>query len=60
MPKVATRPEEAGSAVELIPEKPTLATLRGAVATWKACDLWMKGTRTVFGDGAGSAAPICR
>ena len=28
MPKVATRPEEAGSAVELIPEKPTLATLR--------------------------------
>src|SRR5438309_5564224 len=55
MPKVATRPEEAGSAAELIPEKPTLATLREAAATCKACDLWIKGTQTVFGEGAAGA-----
>lgn len=36
----------------LIPEKPTLPKLREAAARCKACDLWKKGTQTVFGEGA--------
>jgi uracil-DNA glycosylase len=39
------------SAEDLIPEKPTLPGLREAAADCKACDLWKRGTQTVFGEG---------
>ena len=40
------------TAAPLIPEKPTLPKLREAAARCRACDLWKKGTQTVFGEGA--------
>jgi DNA polymerase len=39
-------------AAPLVPPRPTLPTLRDAAATCKACDLWKRGTQTVFGEGA--------
>jgi uracil-DNA glycosylase family protein len=39
------------TAARLIPARPTLASLRKAAATSKACDLWKRGTETVFGEG---------
>src|SRR5262249_5338331 len=36
----------------LIPDRPTLARLREAAAGCRACDLWKRGTQTVFGEGA--------
>ncbi len=44
-----------GSAVELIPESPTLDQLREAAADCQACHLWQRGTQTVFGAGAARA-----
>jgi DNA polymerase len=41
-----------GSAAPLVPSKPTLPKLRQAASGCKACDLWLKGTQTVFGEGA--------
>lgn len=41
-----------GTAARLIPEKLTLPKLREAAAGCQACDLWKKGTQTVFGEGA--------
>ena len=35
----------------LLPSKLTLRTLRDAAAECKACDLWKRGTQTVFGEG---------
>jgi uracil-DNA glycosylase len=43
--------EEAGSAVDLIPERPTLKSLREAAADCRACPLWEDATQTVFGEG---------
>jgi DNA polymerase len=40
-----------GSAAVLIPESPTLEKLRATAATCKECDLWLRGTQTVFGEG---------
>ena len=40
-----------GTAADLIPARPTLATLRDIAAGCKACDLWTRGTQTVFGEG---------
>jgi len=40
------------SAAALVPARPTLARLREAAAGCKACDLWERGTQTVFGAGA--------
>src|SRR5918993_1077557 len=37
---------------DLIPPRPTLPALKAAAADCKACDLWKKGTQTVFGDGS--------
>jgi uracil-DNA glycosylase family protein len=45
----------AGTAAALIPPRPTLATLREAATTCRACDLWERGTQTVFGEGARAA-----
>ena len=39
------------SAQDLIPAQLTLPSLKAAAADCKACDLWKKGTQTVFGDG---------
>jgi DNA polymerase len=36
---------------ELIPERPTLGAVREAAAGCKACDLYKRGTQTVFGEG---------
>ena len=40
------------SAEDLIPDNPTLFSLREAAADCKACDLWENATQTVFGEGA--------
>ena len=40
-----------GSAEEFFPDKLTLPALKEAAADCKACDLWKRGTQTVFGEG---------
>jgi uracil-DNA glycosylase len=40
---------------ELLPEKPTLPSVRDAARDCKACDLYKKGTQTVFGEGPSKA-----
>ena len=40
------------SAEDLIPPRPTLSLLKTAAADCQACDLWKRGTQTVFGDGS--------
>jgi uracil-DNA glycosylase len=45
----------AGTAAPLIPERPTLPRLRAAAAGCRACDLWKRGTQTVFGEGPARA-----
>ena len=37
---------------DLIPPRPTLPALKNAAADCRACDLWEKGTQTVFGEGS--------
>ena len=49
---MATRKPTKSLAAELIPPRATLSLLKTAAADCKACDLWKKGTQTVFGDGA--------
>jgi DNA polymerase len=39
----------------LIPEQLSIESLRDAAAGCKACDLWEKGTQTVFGEGQDNA-----
>ncbi|HWT45858.1 MAG TPA: UdgX family uracil-DNA binding protein [Vicinamibacterales bacterium] len=36
---------------DLIPDRPTLKTVREAAADCRACDLYKRGTQTVFGEG---------
>jgi uracil-DNA glycosylase len=43
--------KRASSAADLVPEQPSLPLLKDAAAGCRACDLWKKGTQTVFGDG---------
>jgi uracil-DNA glycosylase len=40
-----------GSAEEYFPDKLTLPSLRLAATDCKACELWKRGTQTVFGEG---------
>ncbi|HSE22309.1 MAG TPA: UdgX family uracil-DNA binding protein [Pyrinomonadaceae bacterium] len=40
-----------GSAATLIPKALSLPSLKTAAADCRACDLWKKGTQTVFGEG---------
>lgn len=49
MPGKKTLPS---AAAELLPLFPTLEAAREAAGTCKACDLWLKATQTVFGEGA--------
>jgi uracil-DNA glycosylase len=51
-----TRRERAETAAPLVPERPTLPSLRDAARGCRACDLWRTGTQTVFGEGARRAA----
>jgi DNA polymerase len=46
---MAKRPQT--TAAPLVPEKPTIPKLQAAAADCKACDLWKRGTQTVFGEG---------
>jgi uracil-DNA glycosylase len=46
---VATTKE---TAAPLVPENPSLTSLREAAAGCRACPLWKTGTQTVFGEGA--------
>jgi DNA polymerase len=48
---MATRKSSDSAANDLIPPRPTLTGLKNAAADCKACDLWKKGTQTVFGEG---------
>jgi len=43
------------SAAELIPDRPTISTVRDAAKGCNACDLYKRGTQTVFGEGAREA-----
>jgi uracil-DNA glycosylase family protein len=43
------------SAAELIPNRPTVDKVRAAAKECQACDLWLRGTQTVFGEGARKA-----
>jgi DNA polymerase len=43
------------SAAEYIPDRPTLSSARDAARDCKGCDLWKRGTQTVFGEGARQA-----
>ena len=45
------RTRQPSLAEALIPERPSLDALRSAASTCKACDLWERGTQTVFGEG---------
>src|SRR5437867_8463393 len=56
-PRVVPGPKRVlETAAPLVPARPTLPTLRAAAADCKACDLWKRGTQTVFGEGARKAA----
>jgi DNA polymerase len=44
-----------GSISELIPARPTIASLQKVAVGCRACPLWKRGTQTVFGDGPSSA-----
>src|SRR4051794_17114563 len=49
---------EQTSAARLIPRTPTLATLRAAAASCRACPLWERATQTVFGEGCAPARAL--
>jgi uracil-DNA glycosylase len=50
--KPPRRPPKPGEPVpDLLPDRPTLASVRAVAAGCKACDLYKKGTQTVFGEG---------
>jgi len=48
---MATRKSSDSAANDLIPPRPTLTSLKNAAADCHACDLWLKGTQIVFGEG---------
>jgi DNA polymerase len=43
------------SAADLVPNRPTLASVRSASKDCEACELYKRGTQTVFGEGRGDA-----
>src|SRR5436190_10056614 len=50
MPKKPT-----DSAAELIPNRPSIKSIREAARDCRACELWKRGTQTVFGEGSPKA-----
>ncbi len=53
-----SKPKSEGSAADFFPERKTLPAFRDAAAYCKACDLWERGTQTVFGEGARRAEVV--
>jgi len=53
MPKPPSKPTR--SAAELIPVRPTIDKVRVASKDCQACELWRRGTQTVFGEGTKNA-----
>src|SRR5437773_9276301 len=51
---MAKRPTK--DAAELIPDHPTLSSLRDTAKNCQACDLYKRGTQTVFSEGSSRAA----
>jgi uracil-DNA glycosylase len=51
----ATVTKKPNDAVDLIPARPTPASVRAASKDCTACDLYKRGTQTVFGEGAADA-----
>jgi uracil-DNA glycosylase family protein len=51
MPKRSDKP----TVPDLIPDRPTLTNVRDAARDCQACDLYKRGTQTVFGEGAKKA-----
>jgi uracil-DNA glycosylase len=47
--------QSTSSAAELIPARPTVPSLQSAAQACRACELWQKGTQTVFGEGRQTA-----
>jgi DNA polymerase len=45
-------PRNPNSAADLVPDRPTIKNVRQAAKGCRACDLWKRGTQTVFGEGA--------
>jgi len=54
----ADRAAASGTAAPLVPERPSLPKLRSAAAHCRACDLWERGTQTVFGEGGAHAEVV--
>ena len=52
---MACMARHAETAAPLVPDRPSLPTLREAAAGCRACPLWETGTQTVFGEGARAA-----
>jgi uracil-DNA glycosylase len=52
---MTTRALSDETAAPLVPPRPTLPRLRQAAADCRACDLWERGTQTVFGEGSSRA-----
>jgi uracil-DNA glycosylase family protein len=49
------RKASTGTAADFFPTRLSLRSLTGAAAGCKACELWKRGTQTVFGEGARSS-----
>lgn len=52
------RDKSESSAADFFPERKSLKAFREAAANCKGCDLWERGTQTVFGEGARHAAVL--
>jgi DNA polymerase len=50
-----TTAQGTGSALDFFPESTDLESLRAASKGCRGCDLWVRGTQTVFGDGPARA-----
>jgi uracil-DNA glycosylase len=56
MTQLVSSSKAVGTAAPLVPARPTLPRLRETAAGCRACELWQKGTQTVFGEGSSTAA----
>ena len=51
----STEPKPGQPVSDLLPDRPTLENVRATAAGCKACDLYRRGTQTVFGEGPAKA-----
>lgn len=58
--KVSTGAEAGQPVHDLIPDKPSIRSVAAAAAECKACDLYKRGSRTVFGEGPPTAEGMQR